>query len=372
MKKICHITTVHSLLDTRIFYKEAKTLLNAGYDVSLIVRHNKDEIVDGIKIIVLPKTKNRFSRILFLTREAYNLALGQKADIYHFHDPEFLPWAEELKKKTKAKVIYDIHEDILKQILLKHWLPVILRKPISIFFDVYQKIKIKNFDYVITVREDIEKELRKFNSKIITVKNFPVLDYFKDINIKPLSKSILTLIYNGTLTRNRGIKEIVKALEFLPDNVQLVLIGRFSSLDFKQQIMSLKGFKKVKYFGQIPFEEIPKYLSRADIGVSCTLPMSNYRSVGEPTKIFEYMAAALPVIASNFSTRKKIIEGNKCGICIDPTSPEEIAGAVRYLIGHPEEARKMGDNGRKAVLEKYNWENEGKKLLKVYEELLKD
>jgi len=81
------------------------------------------------------------------------------------------------------------------------------------------------------------------------------------------------------------------------------------------------------------------------------------------------MATGLPVIASNFPLWKEIIEGNNCGLTVNPFEPKEIAKAVEYLIEHPEEAKKMGENGRKAVLEKYNWENESKKLLKIYKEL---
>ena len=85
-----------------------------------------------------------------------------------------------------------------------------------------------------------------------------------------------------------------------------------------------------------------------------------------PNKMFEYMSAGLPVIASNFPLWKEIVEGNKCGLTVNPLSPKEIAEAIRYLLAHPEEARKMGENGRKAVLEKYNWDNESRKLMVFY------
>jgi len=94
-------------------------------------------------------------------------------------------------------------------------------------------------------------------------------------------------------------------------------------------------------------------------------PTTNYFE-SLPVKMFEYMSAGIPVIASNFPLWKEIVEGNKCGICIDPQSPEEIAKAVEYLLNNPEIAKQMGENGRKVVEEKYNWENEGKKLLEVY------
>ena len=371
MKKICILTSVHPALDVRIFYKEAKTLVRAGYDVVLVAQHDKEEIIEGIKIIPLPKPKNRFFRIFFLARKAYKIALEQKADIYHFHDPELIPWAIKLKKKTGTKVIYDVHEDVPKQILSKHWIPKILRKITSSLFNFYEKKMAKNFDFVITVGEDVKESFKKENPHVETVKNFPILDYFKNTHSELFSKNIFTLICPGGLTKIRGVEEIVKALEFLPNSVQLILLGKFVPSDFEQQIKSLKGFEKVRYFGQVPFGEIPQYLSRADIGVACYLPVPNNIN-SNPNKLFEYMVAGLPVIASNFPLWKEIIEGNNCGICVNPLEPKEIAKAVEYLIKHPEEARKMGENGRKAVLEKYNWENESKKLLEVYEELTKN
>ena len=106
LAKVCILTTVHQLFDTRIFHKEAKTLVQAGYNVTLIAQHRKNEIVDEVRIIALPKPKNRFFRIFFLTWKAYKIALKQKADIYHFHDPELLPWMVKLKRKTIILLMY--------------------------------------------------------------------------------------------------------------------------------------------------------------------------------------------------------------------------------------------------------------------------
>ncbi len=155
MKKVCHITTVHPSFDKRIFHKECKTLAKAGYDVILIAQHEKDEVVDKIKIIALPKPKNGFERILFSSQKAYKLALKQKVDIYHFHDPEFLPWAIKLKKKTGTKIIYDVHEDYPEQILSKHWIPKFLKKIISRVFNFYEKKAAQNFDLI--------KKITRFN-----------------------------------------------------------------------------------------------------------------------------------------------------------------------------------------------------------------
>jgi glycosyltransferase involved in cell wall biosynthesis len=90
----------------------------------------------------------------------------------------------------------------------------------------------------------------------------------------------------------------------------------------------------------------------------------------QPTKLFEYMSAGLPVIASNFPLWREIVERNNCGICVDPLSPAALAEAIRWLIQHPDAAREMGANGRRAVRTTYNWEPEGRKLTTLYRSLL--
>jgi len=172
--KVCMITTVHNPFDTRIFHKEAKTLIKAGYEVSLIAQHNKNEVIDGINIIALPRHKNRFSRIFLLGWKAYKLALQQNSDVYHFHDPEFLPWASRLMKKTKAKVIYDIHEDYITSIKQKKYIPFILRDIISKIFDYLEKGYSKKLVKILA-----EKYYQKRFPDGYTILNYPQKNYFQ-------------------------------------------------------------------------------------------------------------------------------------------------------------------------------------------------
>lgn len=378
-KKICILTSVHPAFDNRIFYKETKTLVRAGYDITLIAQYSKNEIVDGVKIIALPiSSKPRYQIYLIsglikqLGRgyKAYKIALKQKANIYHFHDPELLPWMVRLKKKTETKVVYDAHENTSAQILSNYRFPKILRYVIAASFSFFEKKLSKKIDFIITATDNIEAKFKNINSNVKSIKNFPILDYFNNIKRESFfSKENFILVYVGALAEIRGIAQIVQAMEYLPDNVKLKLLGRFSPEDYENKIKNLKGFRKVDFLGWMCFDKIPHHLSQADIGMICLWPEPNYINSSTPTKLFEYMAAGLPTIASNFPLWKEIIEGNKCGICINPLNPKEIAKAIKYLIGHPGEAKRMGENGKKAVLEKYNWENESKKLLKIYEKL---
>lgn len=367
---ICILTTVHPPFDTRIFHKQAKTLVKAGYDVTLIAQHDKDEVVDGVKIIALPRSRNRLQRMIGLGFKAFRLALKQKAEIYHFHDPELLPWGWLLKLVTKSKVIYDVHEDYPEAILSRQWLPQFTRKPIARLFNIGEKVIAKRLDYVIVATDHIKTNFKGANT--ISVKNYPLGD---DLPLKASkreeSRDSYILIYAGSLSEEYGVKEMVQALECLSvnQNVSLRLLGKFNEKKFEQEICNLPGFMKVEYLGWCNRGEVMKNLIEADIGLAYNHPVPRLK-VAISTKLLEYMSVGLPVIAPNYPLWKDIIEGNDCGIVVEPVNPAALAKAIEYLLRNPELRRRMGENGRRAFLEKYNWKTESKKLLDVYSELL--
>lgn len=379
--KVCLLTTVHLPFDTRIFHKQARTLRQVGYDVTLLAQHDKNEVVDGIKIIALPEPKNRLQRMLYLTWRVFHLALYHKADIYHFHDPELLPIGVLLKLFTQAKVIYDVHENVRKQILNKFWLPIWSRKFFSMVYVLIERLCLPFIDRVI-IAEDSYIENYKTRRNIIAVRNYPILSYLEhyyQIGTENQKQTYsFHVIYIGGISKLRGAVELIEALNFLKtigySEVVLHLVGPVFPPTFKGTLDTLirqYGFQeKVLIPGKVTYEKVFSLMAQANVGVAILHPDPNYIE-SLPTKLFEYMSAGLPVIASNFPLWKEIVEGNKCGICVDPLKPEEIARAIEYLLTHPEEARRMGENGRKAVLEKYNWEKESEKLVSLYKELLR-
>jgi len=370
---ICILTTVHPAFDTRIFHKQAKTLVRAGYDVTLIAQHDKDEVVDGIKIIALPKPRNRFTRIFGLTWRAFRLALRQHADIYHFHDPELLPVGILLKLLTRSKVIYDVHEDYPKMIRVKYWIPKPLRYLAAFLFERIEVRGARALDAIVTVNEVIARRFRR--SSVEVVKNYPVLQFSREF-ARPRAIDTSTrirLVYVGAFSWDRGLREIIQAVDLINEglDVELELIGRFKEHSLLRELRTIAERCKaqVKIINWVPYEKVWKFLRRADIGLMCLHPVGDY-TYSLPVKLFEYMAAGLPIIASNFPLWENFFKAHNCGLTVDPLNPEEIARAIEYLINHPDEARQMGENGRRAVLEKYNWESEGKKLLALYEEVL--
>lgn len=364
--KICHLTTVHPVFDHRILYKECKTLVKAGYEVYLVVTHDIDETIDGVNIVALPKSQSRFERMFKKTRLAYKRALEIDAHVYHFHDPELIPVGLILKLKGK-KVIYDVHEDYKSKIKSKKYIPKFLRFIISELFDRFEKFVSKFFDFIVTADNYVKERFKTTNVERIA--NFPKLINIER-NIQKKSKEIKKCIYSGGITLDRGVNEIIKAFNYLEDlPIECIFIGSAND-DIKNKFFSLKN-QKIKYLGKKNWIQVFDYYLDADIGLNILHPIPAYiYSAENSVKLFEYMLCSLPIVTSNFLGLKNIIEKCNCGICVDPLNPKEIAEAIRYLVNNPDIARKMGENGRKAVLEKYNWENEAKKLLKVYESIL--
>jgi glycosyltransferase involved in cell wall biosynthesis len=175
--------------------------------------------------------------------------------------------------------------------------------------------------------------------------------------------------YIGGISRIRGIVEVVKAMQKQSSDARLQLGGSFSEIEFEKQIRKEVGWNKVDALGWLGRNDVKGVLHDSIAGLVTLHPVINYVDA-LPVKMFEYMSAGLPVIASNFPLWKRIVEGNRCGLCVDPLDPQAIAEAIDYLVSHPIEAGQMGRNGQKAVLKHYNWENEEKKLIDFYNGLL--
>jgi glycosyltransferase involved in cell wall biosynthesis len=365
VKKICILTTVHAAFDIRIFHKEAITLSKHGYDVTLIAQHDKYEITNGIKIIPLKPVKNRFVRMTKNVLLIFRMALKTNADIFHFHDPELIPIGISLSFLGKH-VVYDIHEDVPKDIKDKFWIPPYVRGILSRAVSVLESFAARKLSGLITATPSIA--LRFPPDKTAVVQNLPILqDLERNL---PYQKRLGIVAYIGNLTEVRGAKEMIAAMDLLPESldVKLTIAGAISSISLENEMRQISGWNRVKFLGWIDREGVSKVLTNARVGLILFHPVANHTE-SQPNKIFEYMQAGIPVIASNFSLWRQIIEGAGCGIMVDPFDINGIADAIKWLLENPKEAEILGEKGRQAVIEKYNWGPEGENLTRFYERI---
>ncbi len=350
----------------RIFYKECVSLAKAGFEVKLIVINGESETIDGVEIIGVPCSFNsKLQRFLKAGKAAYEKALQLNASVYHFHDPEFLWYGYKLVKQGK-KVIYDAHEDVPRQILGKAWIPAILRKPFSYLFEKFENYFAARLTGIVTVTDFILARFLQVNVNTITVKNFPILAMLPQPGNWENKKD--RLCYIGDITRVRGIIEMVKPLENLP--VKLTLGGKFSQAGLREEATHLAGWQNVIEYGFVNRTQAKEMLEQSKIGLVLLHPIINYQDA-LPVKLFEFMAAGIPVIASNLRLQKQIVAENNCGIVVNVFDTKAVQDAIMFLINNPEQAKIMGDNGRKAVEEKFSWANEEKKLIDCYKNLIK-
>lgn len=364
---VAHVSSVHRVSDTRIHLREARSLVEAGLRVHLFANHHDVALPEtGVQVHTFRLPGGRFGRLVLAGPWAVIRALCSGSQVVHLHDPE-LAWAIPLLRVLGRKVIYDAHEDLPVQVLSKPYLNALTR-PVAVLAARLIVRMVAKADHVVAATEVIGRSFPA--QKTALVRNYPVL---RDGEAHvPLDERRLAVGYVGALGETRGVTTLVQSLtdSAFPPGWRAVIAGPAISPDYLDRLRQEPGWvEKVDYRGHLSSDEARDLLDDIRVGI-VTLQRTPAYLDSLPTKMFEYFAAGVPAVASDFPLWRDIIHRHECGILVDEESPAAIAAAVGRYAEDPELLRRHGDNARRAALETLNWSGEARTLVGVYESLL--
>lgn len=382
-RTICHISTVHTTFDQRIFHRECCSTHLAGFDTHLIIEADQDQTVDGVHIhaVDAPPAERvgmHVSRRIQRLRKANRIAKQIKADIYHLHDPELISLGLWLKRTTKAKVIFDCHENNVGYIKQKSHLPKALSRFVLIpLMGTAERLAARNLDAIITADRgvfDIFEQQYKAKRTVL-LHNFPRLDLFLHDGVdQPNDWPEVDLVYHGTIPKYHleVAFEIAEILKRRDRNVKWLFFGVPSARE-AWWTEELERRQLTDNFiidpHRIPHQEVAPRVKKSKLGFIPLPDLPKFQS-NIPTKLFEFMALKMPTVLSDLPPSRPFVGDGKAAIMVPPHDYEAYANAIEKLLDDPELCKQMGEHGHQEVVENYNWEVESQRLIDLYDSLV--
>lgn len=388
------LSDMHPLFDDRIYWKEAVSLKNHGFHVIHIGfdKESSDFISnEGIRIIAIKKrvfSNNIFVHKLIKTLrfdDPHRLMMKKivevRADAYHIHDLKVNKLGKKIRKLPwKPKIIYDIHEDygdMIRASIIMNGLLRWLTNVYTNYIDSHEKKLTKKYNYYLHVTPYIQQKFKDKNPLVPSeiIFNFTNLDPF---NSQDYTKKEFDVLYSGSINKVRGIEEVIEAVKIIiqkKSNLKVIFLGHFNSESYeneiKKRIQEERLDKNILILPYVSYNNISEYYIKSRIGIGIFHPTKMYHYAIQ-IKTFEYMAYGLPIVCSNFGYIHKFVSESNSGISVDPLNPAEIAEAIYKLLTEKELYVKYSQNGIEAAKTKYNWKSQEKKLINIYNNILKD
>lgn len=360
---VVFVSSAHPWTDNRIHYREAATLAKAGHPVTLVAVDAESKAIPapGVKVRRI-KRRSRVARFTLGSLDALRIAVSTDAVIFHLHDPELIPAIPFLRLIGKT-VIYDAHEDLPSQIMDKEYIPHRFLGLAVAATRLLVRVS-ATANQVIAATETIAEGYP--SARVSVVHNYPPLRAV-DGEATAAAHRKPGVVYVGAFSDLRGVPQIVRAATAFPKEWPLILAGQ-SPNGYRDSLRELPGWTHVEDHGVVTPAEARDLLLSARVGL-VPFQRSTAHLDSLPTKMFEYMSAGIPVIASNFPLWAEIIEKHECGLTVDETDPDAIAAAVMKYANDPDLLNRHGKNARRAAEESINWESQGKILTRLYDRL---
>lgn len=369
---ICHITTVHPAMDVRIFHKECRTLVQAGYEVHLVAPHDKTETVEGVQIHPLPMLRGRLRRMIQMPLLAFRAVrrIRPRPVVCHFHDPELLPMAQALRL-AGLRMVFDVHENVAQSMLTKPYIPRPLRPLACQGYRLIENI----FSRGMATVHVLDTIAAGYRSPKVTVRNLP--DVADGPAPSPPGNSRPVLIYCGGVCKLRGSDVLLNlAAELNRRNLdfEMRLVGEASPASLAQQTrewIDQHGLAdKVKLVGKVPYHQAQVEIAAADIGLCLLTPAPNYLN-SLPVKLLEYMMHSKPSLVTDIPCWRQYVTDIGAGLMVQIDDIDKVADAAQKLMQDRPMALQMGQLGRQAVINELCWQKEKLKLLAFYDEMIR-
>jgi glycosyltransferase involved in cell wall biosynthesis len=373
-RHVCHVTTAHPWFDTRIFERMCLGLQRVGYRVTLVAPVEQPRRERGVEILPTGLT-GKAARLIGGGRLLQRLR-AVDADIYHFHDPELLPWMALFRRLSGKRVIYDVHEYYPESVVDSNyfgWRP--LSRLAGLAFGIAEPVLGRGLDGVTGATPPILERFAGGRARVVTARNVLALEALPS-HLEPVElPSPMTIVLGGVMDHNRLMPELIQALAILapqwPD-LTLLAIGDLLTDPYGAELLAearrLGISSRFVLRPRVPWATLQAYLARSAVGLVLYRDRRN-NHFGLPNRLFEFMGQGVPIVASNYSLVGEVVSEARCGVLLEDDRPATLAAGIEGLLRDPAEARRMGERGRAALLERHHWGIDLKRVVALYEQL---
>jgi len=373
------VTTRHGAQDDRIYHKEALSLAKI-MDVVMVAPDDGETLEwgCGISFRPIPRRRSLLGRMLSIA-EAVRVIRKEKPDFCHLHDLDLVLAIPLIRLVSRATIVYDCHEAFPEQVLINKRLPKRIRPLLSRLVDTVEKVLSRLAAHVVTADKSTTESFRRRSIAATTLFNFPLTEMFENASfpdhvVEDQCRDRKIILYHGSMSLDRGLLHMIDALQIIKKKEAVILLRLLGRVKPDQTEMMLERAREtgvegnLELTGWVPFESIPALIRSSDIGLVPLEPNEKYmRNI--PIKMFEYMACSIPTIAADLPPIRQFLSQVNAGVLYDSTRPEELARCVLELLGDPERCRQMGEEGARAVRDRWNWGEMEKRLFGIYESM---
>ncbi len=374
-ERICFVSSLHPPRDKRVFKKEAVSLAASGYEVFHLCPGEPDEAGwnDGVTIVTFAAPRGRMARLRSLPR-LFGVARRLAADAYHCNELDSWLVGVLLRLVTRRKVIFDCHEHYPSHMTYR--LRPGFRRVAKALLRFYMGA-LGLATHKVIIPSPLGGDLSFSRGRHLEILNAP---WVADSGPSPDpagERPVCRFVHLGVMRRERGSDQLLAAMRELRRrdraDYRVVIVGKFGDgreAEFRARAEEYGVADRLELHPWMPVDRALAIVRRCQVGLIVYQPTLHNNVVSLPHKLFDYMNAGLAVIAPEFCLDiAAVLREADAGVVTDTRDAVRVADLMERLMDRPGRAAELGANGRRAVVQKYNWESEARKLVAMYDEL---